>query len=153
MIFIIDIPVYFYFFQKLLKDSSDLLYTALNKKAFLKAVTIVVPSTWRDSKCQRIIHSPREDTPYRFVARILNLKKNCLNQKSGKTFFLLSRVLNNLGIKNLVFGKGQVISKADWHSVDSPKKQTDEFDLFALKSKKANKSNSSVCFFGEVSRS
>ena len=92
VIFIIDNPVYFYLFQKLLKDSSDLLYTALNKKAFLKAVTIVVPSTWRDSKCQRIIHSPREDTPYRFVARILTLKKNCLNQKSGKTFFTFQGV-------------------------------------------------------------
>ena len=42
--------------------------------------------------------------------------------------------------------------KADWRAVDSTKKRTDEFDLFAVKSKKANKSNSSVRFFGEVSR-
>ena len=34
---------------------------------------------------------------------------------------------------------GQLISKADWHAVDSPKKQTDEFDLFAVKSKKTKK--------------
>ena len=49
--------------------------------------------------------------------------------------------------------KGQLFQKADWRAVDSPKKRTDEFDLFAVKSKKANKSNSSVRFFGEVSRS
>ena len=45
--------------------------------------------------------------------------------------------------------KGQLISKADWRGIDSPKKRTDEFDLFAVKSKKANKTNSSVCFLGE----
>jgi hypothetical protein len=39
--------------------------------------------------------------------------------------------------------------KADWYAVDSPKKRTDEFDLFAVKSKKAIKTNSSVCFLGE----
>ena len=35
----------------------------------------------------------------------------------------------------------------------SQTKGMDEFDLFAVKSKKANKSNSFVRFFGEVSRS
>ena len=34
-------------------------------------------------------------------------------------------------------------------AVDSPKKRTDEFDLFAVKSKKANKTNLSVRFLGE----
>ena len=48
--------------------------------------------------------------------------------------------------------KGQLISKADWRAVDSPKKQTDEYNLFAVKSKKANKTNSSVRFLGEFSR-
>ena len=43
--------------------------------------------------------------------------------------------------------KGQLISKSRLAShIDSPKKPTDEFDLFAVKSKKANKSNSSVRF-------
>ena len=42
--------------------------------------------------------------------------------------------------------------KADWPAVDSPKKRTDEFDLFAMKSKKANKTNSPIRFLGEVSR-
>ena len=39
--------------------------------------------------------------------------------------------------------------KADWRAVDSPKKRTDEFDLFAVKRKKANKTNSSGFFLGE----
>ena len=39
--------------------------------------------------------------------------------------------------------------KADWRAIDSPKKRTDEFDLFAVKSKKANKTNLSVHFWGE----
>ena len=50
--------------------------------------------------------------------------------------------------------KGQLISKGRLASRRfSKKKRTDEFDLFAVKSKKANKSNSSVRFFGGVSRS
>ena len=42
--------------------------------------------------------------------------------------------------------KGQLISKADCRAIDSPKKRTDKFNLFAVKSKKAN---SSVRFLGE----
>ena len=45
--------------------------------------------------------------------------------------------------------KCQLISKADWRAIDSPKKRTDEFDLFAFLLFTANKSNSSVRFFGE----
>ena len=44
--------------------------------------------------------------------------------------------------------KGQLILKADWRAIDSPKKRTDEFDLFAMTSKKANKTISSVHFLG-----
>ena len=47
------------------------------------------------------------------------------------------------------FAKGQLISKADWHAIDSPKKRTDEFVLFAFLLFTANKSNSSVRFLGE----
>ena len=39
--------------------------------------------------------------------------------------------------------------KADWQAVESPKKQTDEFDFFAVKGKKANKPDSFVPFFGK----
>ena len=45
--------------------------------------------------------------------------------------------------------KGQLLSKADWHAIDSPKKRTDEFVLFAFLLFTANKSNSSVRFLGE----
>ena len=53
----------------------------------------------------------------------------------------------DVGIFNHI--KGQLISKADWHATDSPKKQTDEFVLFAFLLFTANKSNSSVRFLGE----
>ena len=32
---------------------------------------------------------------------------------------------------HMTTSKGQLISKADWRAIDSPKKQTDEFVLFA----------------------
>ena len=45
--------------------------------------------------------------------------------------------------------KGQIISKAIYGLLTSPKKRTDEFDLFAFLLFTANKSNSSVCVLGE----
>ena len=48
-----------------------------------------------------------------------------------------------------IFVKGQLISKADWRAIDSPKKQMDKFVLFAFLLFTANKSNSSVCILGE----
>ena len=56
---------------------------------------------------------------------------------------------------NLCLGKsskGEINRKADWRAVHSPKKRADEFDLFAVKIKKAIKTNSSIYFFGEISR-
>ena len=43
----------------------------------------------------------------------------------------------------------QLISKADCRAIDSPKKRTDEFVLFAFLLFTANKSNTSVHFLGE----
>ena len=48
-----------------------------------------------------------------------------------------------------LMAKGQLIAKADWRAIDSPKKQTDEFDLFAVKCRKTNKTNASIRFLGE----
>ena len=45
--------------------------------------------------------------------------------------------------------KGQLISKADWRAIDSSKKRTDEFVLFAFLLFTAKKSNSSVRFLEE----
>ena len=45
--------------------------------------------------------------------------------------------------------KGQLILNADWRTIDSPKKQTDEFVLIAFLLFKANKSNTSVRVLGE----
>ena len=52
-------------------------------------------------------------------------------------------------LTKLVSTKGQIKPKADWRAVDSLKKRTDKFDLFAVKSKKAKETNSSVRFLGE----
>ena len=46
-------------------------------------------------------------------------------------------------------GKGQLISKPIYDLLTSPKKRTDEFDLFAFLLFTANKLNSSVRFLGE----
>ena len=51
-----------------------------------------------------------------------------------------------------VHAKGQIKSKSRLAGRRFSQKRMDEFDLFAVKSKKANKSNSSVRFLGEVSR-
>jgi hypothetical protein len=45
--------------------------------------------------------------------------------------------------------KGQLISKAIYGLLTSPKKRMNEFDLFAFLLFTTNKSNSSVCFLGE----
>ena len=75
---------------------------------------------------------------------------------SSKTAFLkklCEKILSILcGLFFCEFLKVSWNQKADWRAVDSPKEWTDEFDLFTVKSKKANKTNSSVHFLGEVSR-
>ena len=48
--------------------------------------------------------------------------------------------------------KGQIKPKSRLAHRRFSQKQTDEFDLFAVKSKKANKTNPSVHILGEVSR-
>ena len=45
--------------------------------------------------------------------------------------------------------KGQIKPQVDWRTLDSPKKRTNEFVLFAMKSNKANKTNLFVHFLGE----
>ena len=49
----------------------------------------------------------------------------------------------------VIIVKGQLILKADWCAIDSPKNRTDEFVLFAFLLFTANKSYSSVRFLGE----
>ena len=44
-------------------------------------------------------------------------------------------------------GKGQIKPKADWRAVDSPKKRTNEFGFFAVKSKKTKKQIRSFVFW------
>ena len=55
--------------------------------------------------------------------------------------------MSNLFWISFDVAKGQVRPKNS--AVDSLKKRKDQFDLFAVKSKKANKTNSSIPFFGK----
>ena len=43
------------------------------------------------------------------------------------------------GFAMSIQSKGQIKPKADWRAVDAPRKQRNEFVLFAVKSKKAIK--------------
>ena len=48
------------------EESSHALFEALGGRVYIKSVSVVVPSTWRDGKCQRVINTPRGvDAPYR----------------------------------------------------------------------------------------
>ena len=39
-------------FQKLFEESSHALYEALGGRVHIRSVSVVVPSSWRDGKCQ-----------------------------------------------------------------------------------------------------
>ena len=72
------------------------------------------------------------------------LVKTC--QKYSR-WYLQNQICTYLYLK---LSKGQLISKADWRAIDSPKKRTGEFVLFAFLFFTANKSNSSVRFFWRI---
>ena len=88
-------------------------------------------------------------------SKIGNLFKNLLrfwniNNRLFLFFFYFYPLWRrNLYALNIGISKGQLISKVDWRAIDSPKKRTEEFVLFAFLLFMANKSNSSVCFLGE----
>jgi hypothetical protein len=48
-----------------------------------------------------------------------------------------------------IFPKGRIKPKADWRAVDSPPQKMNEFAFFAVKSKKTNKTNLFIPFWGE----
>ena len=48
------------------EKASHVLNNALDNQVYFKAVTVVVPSTWRDGQCQETITAPKGDTPYWF---------------------------------------------------------------------------------------
>jgi calcium-activated chloride channel regulator 4 len=41
------------------------LHEATDRRVFFKSATVVIPSSWRDGKCQTVIREPNSDTPYR----------------------------------------------------------------------------------------
>ena len=57
------------------------------------------------------------------------------------------RFTENIGFLDV--SKGQLISKADWRAIESPKKRTDEFVLFTFLLFRANKSNRPFVFLEE----
>ena len=79
---------------------------------------------------------------------LVNQQSRPKTEKNSTTFYADFKKVSKKFLTTVT--KGQIKPKADWRAVDSPKKQTDEFDLFAVKSKKANKSNLSIRFLGEL---
>ena len=62
--YMINLMKYF-LFQLMFNDASRVLYDALEEKVFFKEVIVVVPRTWRDSRCQIQIQTPRGALVYR----------------------------------------------------------------------------------------
>ena len=61
---------------------------------------------------------------------------NCIQEWANPV-----RLAQWFGLVTLVHTKGQLISKADWHAIDSPKKQMEEFVWFVFLLFTENKSN------------
>ena len=53
-------------------------------------------------------------------------------------------------VERLIPDKGQIKPKADWRTVDSPKKRTNEFVCFCLKKEKSNKAKQFVQKSGHI---
>jgi hypothetical protein len=81
---------------------------------------------------------------------ILQAKVLIVIDRDGFNLMGINQMVNPLANQQLLReSKGQLISKADWRATDSPKKRTDEFDLFAFLLFTTNNSNSSFHFLGE----
>ncbi len=48
-----------------MRESSSVLHSALDGRVYFKSYTIVIPSSWRDAKCESVIRSPKAGVPYR----------------------------------------------------------------------------------------
>ena len=77
---------------------------------------------------------------------VLAIKCDCINHGFMND---VQKFLINVSDIKTVGLKGQLISKAIYGLITSPKKWTDKFVLFAFSLFTANKSNSSICFLGE----
>ena len=49
--------------QQTLLGASGVLHSALGGKFYFKSVNVVVPSSWRESKCDEVIRAPKGDLP------------------------------------------------------------------------------------------
>ena len=102
----------------------------LRMKSVEKEVNVVI--------CINFIFNSVMLTPLYILCKFQTIFEAC--------YFYISGIL--VGIQTGLL-KGHLISKPIYDLLTSPKKRTDEFDLFAFLLFMANKSNSSVCFFGE----
>ena len=72
-----------------------------------------------------------------------------INKKIKLVFSKKATKIDKIFPIDLTLTKGQLILIADCRTIDSPKKRTDEFVLFAFLLFTANKSNWSVHFLGD----
>ena len=70
----------------MLSDASRKLSTALNGKAYYKQVTVVVPTSWRNVKCNQEIHMPRSGSSYGVSVRFFKTD----HQNSLRLYFYSS---------------------------------------------------------------
>ena len=91
-------------FQIMLSDASRTLSTALNGKAYYKQVTVVVPTSWRNTKCNQEIHLPRSGSSYG-VSQIILDKDIYFNKISNFGRICITPPTN---IKTNISGSGRV---------------------------------------------
>ena len=78
-------------------------------------------------ECHKLILSCQSDvfeTMFKTKSRSYKLKRGWTKSSKFLTYFILN--------SRLWISKGQIKPKADWRAVDSPKKRTNEFVLFAF---------------------
>mgnify|MGYP001393214925 CR=1 FL=1 len=111
------------------KSVQELLETANSGNYF--SFTVVrhpfdrLVSAYRD----RILHGCTDQAKYH-IPQIFSLTRRrliLLGRENQVMEFLTFIKLVKTNFTKL-FSKGQLISKADWRAIDSPKKRTDEFD-------------------------
>ena len=85
----------------------------------------------------------REETKTKYIFRTLvdgEDEQTVGHGMDREDIYYIKEVGNPINISRGIWvaTKDRLILKADWRAIDSPKKRTDKFVLFAVKSKKAN---------------
>ena len=131
-----QIPIKVFFSTKAW-ESSDI----LSKASICQLHTIILKTALTGSKQTAVYEKNWDSLFLNWLFDLMNKLKYSFSEKTKKICAICLMVL--------MFTKGQLISKAIYGLLTSPKKQTDEFVLFAFLLFTTNKSNSSVRFLGE----